>query len=116
MNRPTMKELEAMANYEKINKGKLMMLLTYLAHERKIYFNGEDFIDILLLNSIRTKLLRELSGKPRGINEKDFRLLIDGTKKMVQVLINIFTQEGIIEKLKFYLFITEKGKGELGVG
>jgi hypothetical protein len=91
------------------------MLLTYLAHEEKIYFNGEDFIDIPLLNSIRAKLLRELSEKPRGINEKDFRLLIDGTKKMVQVLINIFTTEGVIEKEKFYLFITDKGKSVLGM-
>jgi hypothetical protein len=115
MNRPTLKELEAMANQEKINKGKLMMLLTYLAHEGKIYFNGEDFIDMPMLNSIRTKLLRELSEKPRGINEKEFRELINGTKKMIQVLINIFTAEGVIEKEKFYLFITENGRSVLGM-
>ena len=80
----------------------------------RIFFNGEDFIDYKFLDSIRMKLLRELAEKPRGINEKEFRLLIDGTKKMVQVLIHIFTQEGIIEKNKFYLFITDKGRNLLG--
>ncbi len=110
MQKPTLKELEAKANEEKINKGKLKMLLSYLSREGKIYFNGEDFIETPLLNSIRTKLLRELLNKPRGINEKEFRLLFDTTKKMVQVLINIFTSEGVIEKQKFYLFITEKGR------
>jgi len=114
MNRPTMKDLEIMANREKINKGKLLMLLTYLAHEGRIYFNGEDFIDLNFLDSIRKSLLRELAEKPRGINEKEFRLLIDGTKKMVQVFIHIFTTEGIIEKPKYYLFITEKGRKMLG--
>jgi hypothetical protein len=34
---------------------------------------------------------------------------------MVQVLINIFSAEGVIEKEKFYLFITEKGKSMLGM-
>ena len=110
MQKPTLKELGAMAYQEKINMGKLKMLLNFLAGEGKIYFNGEDFIDTGLLNSIRVKLLNQLKGKPRGINEKEFRLLIDGTKKMVQVLINIFTNEGVIEKQKFYLMITEKGK------
>jgi selenocysteine-specific elongation factor len=108
--KPTLKELGAKASEEKISKGKLKMLLSFLGREGKIYFNGEDFIETPLLNSIRTKLFRELLNKPRGINEKEFRLLIDCTKKMAQVLINIFTGEGVIEKQKFYLFITDKGR------
>jgi len=113
MQRPTLKELEAVANQEKINKGKLKMLLSFLAGEGKIYFNGEEFLHITFLDTMRKKLLTELLGKERGINEKEFRLLIDGTKKMVQVLITIFTHEGVIEKQKFYLFITEKGRETL---
>jgi selenocysteine-specific elongation factor len=113
MQKPTLKELEAMANQEKINKGKLKMLLSFLARDGKIYFNGEEFLHTSFLSSIRNNLLNKLLDSPRGINEKEFRLLIDGTKKMVQVLINIFTNEGVIEKQKFYLFITEKGRGLL---
>jgi predicted transcriptional regulator len=63
-----------------------------------------------VLNSVRNKLLRELAAKPRGINEKDFRLLVDATKKMAQTLIGILSEEGVIEKIKFYLYITDKGK------
>lgn len=110
MQKPTLNELNFMANQEKINKGKLKMLLSFLAREGKIYFDGGEFMHTSFLDLMRNKLLKALSAKPRGMNEKEFRLLIDGTKKMVQVLINIFVQEGVIEKQTFYLMITEKGK------
>ncbi|OYT12305.1 MAG: selenocysteine-specific translation elongation factor [Bacteroidetes bacterium 4572_114] len=109
MQKPTLKELEPMANREKINKGKLIMLLNFLSNEGKIYFNGGEFMHTSFLDLMRNKLLKALSTRPRGMNEKEFRLLIDGTKKMVQVLINIFVQEGVIEKQTYYLMITKKG-------
>ncbi len=103
-------ELEERAVSEKINKNKLKMLLNYLSQEGKIFFNGEDFIHSAVLDSVRNKLLRELAGKPRGINEKEFRLLIGTSKKTVQLLIGIFIQEGVIEKRTFYIYITDKGR------
>jgi len=110
LEKPSLNELESIANHNKINKGKLKMLLNHLAQEGKIYFNGEDFFHHHTLNAVRTKLLQTLMTKPRGINEKEFRLLIGTTKKTVQLLIPIFVEEGVIEKRTFFLFITGKGK------
>lgn len=111
MQRASINEMEAIAQTQNIRKGQLVMYLNYLAANGKILFNGEDILHTSLVNIIRKKLLIELSESPRGINEKDFRLLIDGTKKAVQALITFFIQEGIIEKQQtFFLHITEKGK------
>lgn len=84
--------------------------MQYLAANDKIFFNGEDILHNSLVRKIRLKLLQNLSENPRGINEKEFRLLVDGTKRVIQALVNLFVQEGIIEKQTFYLLITEKGK------
>jgi hypothetical protein len=112
MQKSTMTEFESIAKDHNIPKGQLKMLLNFLAGQNKVFFNGEDVIHTSIANSARKKLLAELAGKPRGINEKEFRLLIDGTKKIVQDLIGIFVAEGIIEKQTFYLMITEKGRGQ----
>lgn len=110
MQRATINEVDAVAQSQNIRKGQLVMYLQYLAANGKIYYNGEDVLHTSLVNGIRLTLLRKLAESPRGINEKDFRLLIDGTKKAIQALINLFIQEGIIEKETFYLHITDKGK------
>lgn len=112
MQKSTLSEFESIAKDHNIPKGQLKMLLNFLAGQNKIFFNGEDVIHSSLVNSARKKLLAELAGKPRGINEKEFRLLIDGTKKIVQDLIGIFVAEGVIEKQTFYLMITEKGRAQ----
>jgi hypothetical protein len=54
--------------------------------------------------------LDELKDKERGINEKEFRLLLNSTKKLVQLLLDIFIAEGIVIKPTFYILLTEKGK------
>ncbi|HNY59600.1 MAG TPA: selenocysteine-specific translation elongation factor [Bacteroidales bacterium] len=110
MQRATINEVEAIALTRNIKKGQLVKLLQYLAANDKIFFNGEDILHNSLVRKIRLKLLQNLSENPRGINEKEFRLLVDGTKRAIQALVNLFVQEGIIEKQTFYLLITEKGK------
>jgi hypothetical protein len=110
MQRATINEVEAIALTRNIKKGQLVKLLQYLAANDKIFFNGEDILHNSLVRKIRLKLLQNLSENPRGINEKEFRLLVDGTKRVIQALVNLFVQEGIIEKQTFYLLITEKGK------
>ncbi len=111
MSRASINEMEAIAQTQNIRKGQLVMYLQYLAANGRIYFNGEDVLHTTLVDKIRLKLLRKLAESPRGINEKDFRLLIDGTKKAVQALISLFIQEGIIEKQQtFFLHITDKGR------
>jgi len=86
------------------------MLLMYLAHEGVLHFYDNDYIHRSVADHCRNLLLSVLRNKEDGINEKEFRLLIDGTKRIVQVLIGIFIEEGSITKESFYLRITEKGK------
>lgn len=110
LQRTSLNETELLAQHQNIRKGRLIMLIKYLAATGKAHFNGEDVIHSSVVNKVRLKLLKKLSESPRGINEKEFRLLIDGTKKAIQVLINIFVDEGVIEKQTFYLHITPKGQ------
>jgi hypothetical protein len=59
-------------------------------------------------------LLNKIFAKGDGINEKEFRELINGTKKLVQFLLGCFIEEGIVIKESFYIRITEKGKTLIG--
>ncbi len=110
MMKPVYAEIETLAIKRNFNKGQLKMLLNYLVKKNKIFFNGEDLIHNSIIESARIKLLKTLAAKANGINEKEFRELIEGTKKIVQVLIDIFIDEGIIEKRTFYLMITDEGR------
>jgi len=113
MDRPLMKDLETMALDQSIKKERLKMLLTYLGSQGKVYFFENDFIYTPILDKARSILLKDLAHKPDGINEKEFRDLIQGTKKMAQVLLSIFINEEIVEKKTFYIHITKKGEGKL---
>jgi len=110
MLKPVYADVETLALRRNINKGQLKMLLSYLVRKDKIFFNGEDLIHTSIIESSRRKLLKTLAAKANGINEKEFRELIDGTKKIVQVLEDIFIDEGLIEKRTFYLLITDEGR------
>ena len=81
-----------------------------MAGKRKSYFYEGDYLHHSIVDKCRKILLNDLKEKEKGINEKDFRLLIDGTKKIVQTLQGIFLEEGIISKRSFFIDITEKGK------
>lgn len=105
-----MESLVASAQARSISKQKLMMMLVYLAKKGILYFYDDDYLHRTVVDHCRNLLLADLKHKEAGINEKEFRLLIDGTKRIVQVLIGIFTEEGSITKQSFYLRITEKGK------
>jgi len=110
MNRSQVKELEQVVQQKQIRKNQLVSLLQHLAAGKKIYLIGEDVLHASIVDRARMDLLAKLYQSPRGINEKDFRQLIDGTKRGIQLLITLFLKEGIIEKQTFYLHITEKGK------
>ena len=58
-------------------------------------------------------ITRALFPREKGINEKEFRELINGTKKMVQLLLTIFTAENVIRKETFYIHISQQGKNLL---
>ncbi|MEE4256532.1 MAG: selenocysteine-specific translation elongation factor [Bacteroidales bacterium] len=110
MEKPLMAELEKSALERKITKEQLKTMLVFLANEGKVYFFENDFIHADIVDRARKMLLAELVKKEMGINEKEFRELINGTKKVVQVLLGIFLQEGIVTKETYYIHITEKGK------
>jgi selenocysteine-specific elongation factor len=110
MENPLDSEVEEKAMANKIPKDRLKMMLKYLGRQKKIiYFEG-DYLHHSVVDKCRRLLLTELKSKENGINEKDFRLLINGTKKIVQTLQGIFLEEGVISKRSFFIDITEKGK------
>jgi hypothetical protein len=103
-------DIEAKAHHEKINKDRLKMLLKYLNKKGKLIFNEGEYIHSSIVDKCRKVLLEKIVVKEDGINEKEFREMINGTKKLVQMLLGIFIEEGIVVKPTFYILITEKGK------
>lgn len=116
LHRTALNEIESLALQQNIRKGQLIMLLKYLAATGKAHFTGEDALHSGVVDKARQKVLKKLAESPRGINEKELRLLIDSTKKATQILINIFVDEGVMEKQTFYLHITSKGQRFLASG
>jgi selenocysteine-specific elongation factor len=110
MEKPSMADVDASALQRNITKDQLKAIFVYLSKENKVCLFENDFIHTDIVNQARKLLLAELIKRDNGINEKDFRELIDGTKKVVQLLLGIFIREGIVTKEKFYIHITEKGK------
>jgi len=110
MEKPSMADLEPSALQHGITKEQLKSILVFLAGEDKLYFFNNDFVHADIADRVRKILLADLINKERGINEKDFRELIDGTKKIVQLLLGLFMREGIVTKETYYIHITEKGK------
>ena len=112
MELPQNSETESQAKAKNISKDKLKMMLKYLAKTNKLYFHEGDYLYSKVVDSSRNILLKELNTKERGINEKEFRILLNCTKKVCQILLGIYVNEGIVNKKTFYINITEKGKKE----
>ena len=68
-------------------------------------------MDAAAVDASRYTILRALAEAPRGLNEKEFRELVDAPRKTVQMLIEIFVKEGVIKKETFFLHITPEGSG-----
>ncbi len=103
-------DLAALAQSEKITRDRFKMFLKYLGRKKILIFCEGAFLHVSVVNKCRNLLLNDLKDRERGMNEKEFRLLIDGTKKLVQLLLLIFIAEGIVTKQTFYILLTEKGK------
>lgn len=110
MENPLEGEIEEKAVSNKIPKDRLKMLLKYLSRQKRILYYDGDYLHCSIVDRCRRLLLNDLKNKENGINEKEFRLLINGTKKIVQTLQGIFLEEGIISKRSFFIDITPKGK------
>ena len=110
MDKPVPTDIEELAHHQKINKEKLKMMIRYLGNQNKLIFHEGEYIHHSIVDTCRKKLLDKISVKEDGINEKEYRELINGTKKLVQMLLGIFISDGIVSKKTFYILITEKGK------
>lgn len=110
MENPLESEIEEKAVANKITKDRLKMMVKYLGRQKRLVFFEGEYLHHSVVEKSRMLLLNDLKNKENGINEKEFRLLINGTKKIVQTLQGIFLEEGVISKRSFFIDITEKGK------
>lgn len=110
MQKPIMADIEIKAREQKINKDRLFMMLNYLQNKRKIYIHDKDVLHASLVDRCRKLIIEDLKNRPRGMNEGDFKNLIDGTKKIIHPLLGIYLKEGIIEQEIYIIKITEKGR------
>lgn len=108
--KPVEGDLADLALDQRIKKDQLKMMLRYLGQEGKIIFHDGDFIHTTILEKCRKITLQDLKDKERGINEKEYRVLLNGTKKFSQMILAFFIAEGLIIKPTFYILLTEKGK------
>ncbi len=111
LNRLTLKELGEKAHERNIKKNTINQLIRFLQARKEIYTDGEDVLDAAAVDASRYTILRALAKAPRGLNEKEFRELVDAPRKTVQMLIEIFVKEGVIKKETFFLHITPEGSG-----
>jgi selenocysteine-specific elongation factor len=109
MNKPVMEEVEQFARTKGINKDKLYLYLSYMVQQGTLYQIEKDYLHAKLVNKSRSLLINELKRIGKGINEGEFRILIDGTKKIVHPLISLFIKEGIIKQDIYIINITELG-------
>lgn len=108
-NKPLLEEVEEFARSRSINKEKLIHYLAYLVQERVLYTIDKEYLHRSIVDQTRKLLLDELKRKGKGINEGEFRVLFNGTKKIVHPLIAIFEKEGIIKQEIYIINITELG-------
>jgi selenocysteine-specific elongation factor len=107
---PDFEKIENMALHRKIKKERLKMLLKYLARQNKLVFYQGEYLHKNVVDRSRKILLSDLKNKELGINEKEFRLLLNTTKKFIQVILGILIEEGTVYKKTFYILLTDKGK------
>jgi len=113
MDVPNTKEIEEKIHERRITKDRYKMLLKHLSLEGNLVFHDGLFFHNQLVDEVQNRLLNKIAAKEDGINEKEFRELVGGTRKFIQVMLSLFINQGIIVKPTFYILITEKGKNLL---
>ncbi|HBS85544.1 MAG: selenocysteine-specific translation elongation factor [Bacteroidetes bacterium GWF2_38_335] len=112
--RPVLKDIEENAALKGIAKEKIKIYLDFLARNKTIVFHDGEIIHCTIIDKVRKILLTELVKKPEGIHIRDFRQLIDATKKICPVFIGIFEDEKVVSTIPIEfgctIHITEKGK------
>ncbi|GAB4318767.1 MAG: selenocysteine-specific translation elongation factor [Bacteroidales bacterium] len=108
--KPNIAAIEAKAHEKRINKARLKMLLRYLVQEGRIFSVEGEYVHKKIADRCCRLLLEKIAVKEDGINEKEFREMAGITKKLAQVLLKLWIQEGLITKPTFYILITQKGR------
>jgi len=102
--------IEDLALSENIKKDRLKMMLKYLARQKKLVFFQGDYLHCSVVDKSRRILLNDLKDKERGINEKELRFLLNGTKKFIKLILGILIKEGVVYQKTFYVMLSNKGK------
>jgi selenocysteine-specific elongation factor len=110
LDKPVESELADLALGQKIKKDHLKMMLRFLGQEGKIKFHEGEFVHSSILDKCKKITLQDLKDKERGINEKEYRVLLNGTKKFSQMILGFLIAEELVYKPTFYIMLTEKGK------
>ncbi len=110
MDLPNTRMIEDKMHGRRITKDRFKMLLKRLTYDKKLVYHDGIYLHHAIVSTVENKLLSVLATKEDGINEKEFRELVNGTRKFIQVLLSIFISRGIVVKPTFYILITEKGR------
>ena len=113
MDLPNTRMIEEKIHERRITKDRFKMLVKRLTYDKKLVYHDGLYIHHANVSAVEKKLLSVLATKDDGINEKEFRELVNGTRKFIQVLLSIFISRGIVVKPTFYILITEKGRNML---
>lgn len=105
LNIPLLADVEQKAAARNLNKGMLKNILIHLTEQKQLFHFKGDYFHSNSLDKARANLVKNLSIKPNGINEKEFRELMDVSKRIAQIMIDIFIQEGTIKRQSFYLHL-----------
>lgn len=103
-------EVEREAGEKGCRGNMLKMMMEYLVKQKILYFYDGEYIHSSVVDTSRKSLLKELLHNENGINEKELRELTNTTKKLTQILLGIYINEGIVTKRSFFIYITEKGR------
>ena len=113
MDKPLMADMEKAAHEQGINKDRLKMMHLYLGQKKELIFHEGECIHRSVFEKCKHILLEKIYHKSDGINEKEYRELVNCTKKLVKFMLAKLLADGLIEMPSFYILITEKGKKEI---
>ena len=110
MQKPVMADIEEDAKERKITRDKFKLYLKYLVQQNKVHYYEGDYIHKTIVDKCRNIMLEELKNNKEGVNDGEFKALINGTRKICPVLTGIFETEKIIARKGVNMIITEKGR------
>ena len=110
MKTPLWSDLIRFAAERDVNEKRLKQIIFNLVSRKRVFHHEGEYIHTFNVKPAREKLLNYLKEHPDGITIAEFRDLIDGNRKICLILINMFDNEGIIQRVEDRRVITEKGK------